>query len=528
MWIGPTLRSQSSEAQDRKQNEDPGSEENETGVSLLSLVADSLENEPERFADTALHQAAQAGELDRVLALLLTGTEVDTVGGQGRSPLMTAIAATQLEVARALLAAGANPQAQDHAGNSPLFYAASGGPEAARLLLEHGANAHTRNALGQTPLAGAALLGKAEVVSLLLAAGAPVTSDSSTCRGRCGRGALAQATLGGHLDIAKTLLANGAEIDPILGDDRRLLHLAADRGNATAVGFLLDNGADPDTRAGTTSCCPKETPLIAAARAGHPNVIQQLVKGGADLEAYDAEGVTPLQWAAREGHHEVSRNLLTAKARADNPGRETNRSPPLLLATMAGHLETAKTLLEGGADPNTANRRGATPLIAAAYQGQLPLVQHLLSHRADPNIANRTGHTPLVYATVRAHPDVVRSLLEHRAKPNVTTQIEAFGDVTPLMLAAGRNHLEITRDLLRFGAQVDTVCDVKSFGVVTPLLLAAARGFAEIVEVLLANGADPSLTDDQGQTPHARALAAGHSDVATRIQAAVSANRSGI
>ncbi len=497
-----------------------GAESDEAGVSLLSLVEDSLLNESARAQDTALHRAAQNGDLDQVRTLLAAGALVDEAGTQGRTPLMAATAATQLEVARALIAAGANLEARDDADNTALFFAASGGPRAARLLLEHGARANTRNALGQTPLAGAALLGQAEVVSLLLKAGAPVTSDPSTCRSRCGRGALAQATLSGHFEIAEKLLAKGAEIDPMLGDGRRLLHLAAERGDAAAVDFLLDHGAATDSRSDTSSCCPEETPLLAAARSGHPATIQRLLASGADPEAHDAEGLTALQWAAKGGQPDVARHLLAAKARVDSPGREKTRSPPLFLATMEGHRETVAALLAGGADPNAANRRGATALIAAAYEGQLPLAQLLLNHQADPNIANRTGHTPLIYAAVRAHQDVVRLLLEHGARPNVTTEIEAFGEVSPLILAAGRNHLEIVRDLLRFDADVDQVCDVKSFGSMTPLLLAATRGFGEVVELLIKHGADASLTDDQGQTPYNRALAAGHTDVATQLQAA--------
>jgi ankyrin repeat protein len=74
-------------------------------------------------------------------------------------------------------------------------------------------------------------------------------------------------------------------------------------------------------------------------------------------------GMTPLLFAAREGHRDVARVLIDLGADVNQP-REGDRTTPLLMATINGHFDLGKDFLDRGADPDLAGENGATPLYA--------------------------------------------------------------------------------------------------------------------------------------------------------------------
>jgi ankyrin repeat protein len=153
--------------------------------------------EPE---EPALVEAAREGDAERVSELLASGAPfeegVDARGEHGRSALMAAAGGGHVEVVRALLAAGADPGATDHAGSTALFYFPPGSdPEIAELLLAAAGGdgeplVDRANRAGQTALTNAALLGHSRLVEALLAAGAEVDHEP-----RDGRTALSRAVL---------------------------------------------------------------------------------------------------------------------------------------------------------------------------------------------------------------------------------------------------------------------------------------------------------------------------------------------
>jgi ankyrin repeat protein len=128
---------------------------------------------------------------------------------------------------------------------------------------------------------------------------------------------------------------------------------------------LLAHGANVDAKEKRG-----QTALMWAAAEGHVDVVELLLKAGADFRTpLPDSGFTAVFFAAREGHIEVLRALLKAGAdvnEAMQPRRPGGKNPAkgtsaLILAIENGHYELALTLLDAGADPND-QRSGFTAL----------------------------------------------------------------------------------------------------------------------------------------------------------------------
>jgi ankyrin repeat protein len=221
-----------------------------------------------------IHQAAAAGDLERLQELLDAGVPVDFPGWMGDTPLHAAASAGQVEAARLLIERGAAVNSRRDSGDTPLHWAASG--PVAELLLTGGADLEAANEFGGTPLHRAAQFGCEEVVARLLQRGA-----AAEARSRWGECPLHMAAAEGHLACVRLLVEAGAEIDlPDTRLGRTPLHYAAFRGQTEVVEYLVAAGArrQPRDHAG-------QTPFHCARDNHHPETAERLRRaGGADSE----------------------------------------------------------------------------------------------------------------------------------------------------------------------------------------------------------------------------------------------------
>lgn len=454
----------------------------------------------------------------------------------GRTPLMKAVSAGDVDQVRALLEAGADPTATDAAGSTALFYMPpEGHTEATELVLEAGAAVDAENRVGITPLTVASLLGRTDMVELFL--DWPGGGADPGYRPPDGEPPLARALRKGHLETARVLLdalqRAGDELNPELRRSTTLLYRQASAGDAEGVRLLLEHGVRPDPRVGKEGVFTGETPLLAAARLGHAEVARALLEHGASIEALDRNGKTPLILAAEgaeegtseedsegtsggeaeNGHLETVRVLLEHGADIESTGGEKSRTTPLGFAAMSEDAEVVKLFLKHGAEVNVQNRSDVTPLMLAAFGEEPASVEHLLEAGASVDLENRDGNTALVFAVLLRREEATRLLLEAGSSTDVKTRIPEFGYVTPLHLAAGRGHHEITRLLLEHGARTSVYGQMEEIGRMTPLLMAARAGDAKTVRMLLEHGADPTLETDDGDTAFTLARKRGHREV---------------
>lgn len=190
------------------------------------------------------------------------------------------------DIVELLLNSGADIEARDRRGATPLHRAASSNPnlEVTALLLDRGAELEARDDLGMTPLHMAAVGNtNPAVAGLLLARGADMETPSDVGK------AVHLAATSFNPEILALLVKRGADIEVERDDKMTPLHLAAMMNPIPeAAKFLLDHGADPEARNNRG-----ETPLHSAMDNYNPEVGILLIERGADVYAKDDEGVTP-------------------------------------------------------------------------------------------------------------------------------------------------------------------------------------------------------------------------------------------
>jgi ankyrin repeat protein len=271
------------------------------------------------------------------------------------------------------------------------------------------------------------------------------------------------------------------------------------------------------------------TPLSLACTNGSTAMVQKLLKAGANANAARQTGETAIMTAARTGNVEVVKLLLARGA--DVNRHETRRGQTALMwAVEQDHPEIARALIEQGADLHARSKLGFTPLLFAAQQSDLDSVRALLAAGVDVNEATSEWGSALVAATARGHQALSLFLLEEGADPNAA---DGSG-VTALHYAVLRglaviasvpahlgvnaplyrpNMMELVKALLARGANPNARIEKRArvpggAGVprvsmvgATPLLLAIADTDVSLVRLLIEGGADPLLATEENVTP---------------------------
>jgi ankyrin repeat protein len=500
---------------------------------------------------TALHDAAEAGDVALVRALLAAGVDVDPTTRLGAyTPLHLAAAAAKSDAVQALLDGGANPHAATTTGDVVAlhFAAEAGDVRSIRALLDAGAEVDARESTrGQTPLIFAVARNRLEAVRMLIDAGADIeaatfVADMSEVQASSSRASRVRREV---LDS----LAEAAGVEAVsFKPTPAQVELSVRRANEVAPAVMVDPEAIPEDV--------------------DPDVGDSSGSGFAGLVGGQG-GLTPLLHAVREGHVETVMELLEAGADIDRVSLGDHTSP-ILIATINGHFDLALMLLGLGADPNAASDAGTTPLYAAintywapkarypqqrAYEQQqadyLDVMRELLEAGADPNPrttrhlwymgytfdqldVNTGGSTPFWRAAYATDVPAMELLFQYGADPNMGTLVTRDGrenedgsldpsgqppvkvgdtGVLPIHAASGvgygegyagnaHRHVEdgwvpAVRYLVEVhGADVNAR-DLNGY---TPLHHAAARGDNDLIEYLVTRGADPLAVSRRGQT----------------------------
>jgi uncharacterized protein len=299
-----------------------------------------------------------------------------------------------------------------------------------------------------------------------------------------GATALAWAAHWDDLDTADLLIHSGANVNAANELGVSPLSLACGNGNSSMVDKLLKAGANAKAALGSG-----ETVLMECVRGGNLDAVKLLLAGGADVNAKpDDHGQTALMWAAAEKHPEMVRALLDhgADVHVESNGGFT----PLLFAARSGDLESAKTLLASGANPNDSAADGSALLIACA-SGHEELSIYLLEKGAKPNVADDHGITPLHYALLRGM-SAARSLhatsqdgWDYYYRPDMVDLIKA-------LLAHGADPNAKIEEKPRLEGPFQGSESPNHMGSATPFLLAAASADIAAMRILKAAGADPN------------------------------------
>jgi len=214
--------------------------------------------------------------------------------------LFSAVQSGAIEAVKDALNRAANPNAEDEDMFTPLHYAAMYGySEIAEYLVDKGAYVdgwYDEYQFGfETPLHYAAENGHVHTVTLLLAKGARVDVEY------LGETPLHSAVRNGYLDVAKVLMAHGASIDACDEEGYTPLYLAVQSGYTEIVSYLLEREALVNINLAMS----ESSPLHAAVAQGDTIIVRLLLEHGADVQAKNTSGETPLMVANALGNSDI-------------------------------------------------------------------------------------------------------------------------------------------------------------------------------------------------------------------------------
>ncbi|XP_078309434.1 uncharacterized protein LOC144617865 [Crassostrea virginica] len=251
----------------------------------------------------------------------------------------------------------------------------------------------------------------------------------------------------------------------------------------------------------------RSTPIYAASRYGHVDVVDLLIECGAECNQSDEDGRTPIHAASEAGYVDVVDKLI--EGGADFNQSDISGRTPIHCAIEAGHFDVADLLIKGGADCIQSDKCGRTPIHVASESGYVDGVDLLIKGGADCNQIDMLGVTPIHFASLAGYVDVVDKLIKGDADCN---QSNMFG-MTPMHDASEAGHVDVVDLLIKDGADCGADCNQRDKCGRTPIGVASEAGHVDVVDLLIKGGVDYNQSDEDSRTPIHAALEAGHVDV---------------
>ena len=522
-----------------------------------------------RGAGSDVADAVMKGDTAAVRKLLLAKADVNATQVDGATALHWAVYRNDLATADLLIKAGAKVAAPNREGTTPLFMAALyGDPAMIERLLKAGANAKERGPNGETTVMFAARNGNPAAIKVLVAAGA----DLNARENMRATTALMWAVEQRHAAAAKTLIELGADFSAKSGpaglprnymssavNGASVQAAAGARKRASAAGRTLEeqlafeqaNGLAPARGrggfggggfGGGAGAAAAGGAQAAAGAGGGGQAARRAAAAAAGAGSAPEGGAAAVAAAPDDANNEV----VVAGLVGGGSGGLT----PLVFAAREGDLDSARVLIDAGADVNQVTEYGWTPLLVASNNRNYKLGAYLMDHGAKPNIANKDGWTPLYLATDNRnieggdypvpkpdmdHLEYITRLLDHGADVNFrgikqntlsrtifTMQWFFEPGVTAFVRAAQSSDVALMKLLLARGADPKIASEFAD----TALTASAGIGWVEgvtyersvkenleAVRMLLDLGLDPNWANKDGRTPLMGAAHKGRNDV---------------
>ncbi|CAI8035374.1 Ankyrin-3 [Geodia barretti] len=529
-------------------------------VALRIIQAGATPHLQDKNHTNAILLAIATNEQDRVVEALLERVEdpsqLDLQDSYGETVLIFACKNRNLELVKRLLSMKANPNLCNNHGETPVLIATKwGDTEIVQELLDNYADPN----MGNThPLMVAINLGRKEIAKLLVDRGANIYKEHEG-----GVLAFEMAELRNFTDLARRLnpqqftsrtprdvlrltiksmatvqkhlsLEDCFEVESEVMD---IVHRWRQFGGA----LRIRQAKLEEIKAGSGSvpreCLTKTVQEFLNKNYewqehGQPSWRQVVIAVGHKAGGSDTE--LALQIA--------NDHPMKAPSKKKSGSASVHDFSLLMEASRTGDVETAKMLLDHGADPNLANAGGWSALMAAVYKrhdevalriiqaGATPhlqdknktnavllaigrrneekVVNALLDSNPDVDLQDSYGETALIFACKMSNLSLVKRLLAMRANPNISNN----ENESPAQIASAKREKDILKELLLNDANPNT-----GVASATPLILAAHMGADEIVDELLSHGADPNQQTKNGVTASQVAETSNHTELAKKL-----------
>lgn len=340
----------------------------------------------DKFEDACFDRNEEAA-----LDLIAKGLLINEEDENKNTPLLLAVQAPMLKVAKRMIELGANVNSETDYNTTVLTSAIAGGnTEIVALLLTHGADVNHLTSNGNSPLMMAAQRGNPEMAKLLIENGA------LPCQMRNdGTVSLFLAAANGHAEMIRLLAKAGGKVNVVNSDGNTPLLAASMRGSLAAVQALVDCGADLNAAAKNRYAL---TPLTMAScrkasneKQDYAGILRYLISKGAMLDVPDGTGNTAIMVAAKAGAADNIRTLVAGGVDLKNPGSDVSKA--FWGAVHDGRYETVTVFLELGLNPDSCrpeSKEELSPLFyAARIKRDEKMVKLLLDAGSDPNATRR-------------------------------------------------------------------------------------------------------------------------------------------
>ncbi len=445
-------------------------------------------------AKTPLFTAARTGNLEIAKLLVAKGADVQRIVRGDGTALITAAKFGQLDFVKYMLAQGADLERSfPNHGNALIAAAGNGYHDIVKYLISKGIDINHYSPNQGNALIAASNNGNLETVKLLLNNKMDIHFISPN------QGTpLIAATNNGHLETVKYLISQGADIDKISSNQGTPLIAASNNGHLETVKYLISKGAKISKISSNQG-----TALIAASNNGYQNVVEFLVANGANVNSYSANQGSALNAASKNGYMKIVKYLI--KEGADVNTQSNGSGSALISASKNGQNENIIFLIENGANINANTNGSGSALIAAAKNGHNSTIKLLLAKGADINLQNNGSGSALIAAVKNNRLTTVKLLLSKGA--NVNGHTNGSGSA---LIAASKNELYgMIELLLNNGADINLQNNGSGFA----LNAAAKNGHLDMVKLLIKKGANVNLYNNGSGTALSVASKNNHKDI---------------
>jgi ankyrin repeat protein len=353
---------------------------------------------------------------------------------------------------------------RDHDGRTPLHYASEReDPQLASFFISLGANPNALDNAGRSPLGISVARSDVKTVEVLVNGKAdihlPLANNTTAAR----------IALTKNGDILKAII-KPVSVETVDADGRTILHLASIEGKVQAVYNVLEILPSTGVSVDKYDRLQKKALDYALARPdsrNHIEIAEQLILSGAtsddpiyyyfapavrtaNYNIRRGDGFAPIHYAVRDNYQGLIEFLFDKRININL--KSTSGSTPLHEAARAGNVSLMKTLIERGADVNAIDAKGNSPLhigIPAAVHNDA--VTLLLEKGANPNLRDEYGDTPLHIVIILNRPlNLVQTLLSH----GTDVHIRNIQGKTPLYIAVQEKRTDLIPVLLSYGSEV--------------------------------------------------------------------------
>ncbi|CAF3512085.1 unnamed protein product [Adineta steineri] len=258
------------------------------------------------------------------------------------------------------------------------------------------------------------------------------------------------------------------------------------------VRTLVDHGADCDTQNKHW-----QTPLHICALSSDASSAAFFISHVRNVDATDEHGLTALHYACMSGNIEMVKLLIDSGANVNLSDRKQNY--PLHWASYKGSIEIFKILLDAHVNVNCVNDQGLTPLHLCIINNHMDCIRKLLDANANINARTHNGSLPIHFVVYLGDTDIF-DLLNNQPKAPELTETDQHGN-TMLHFAAATKSTESNIIQLVLSKLKISLINIQNIKKQTPLHTAVLCNNEKAVHQLLAAGADPSLVDNEDNTP---------------------------